>query len=183
MTPGRLLKQLGLSILLNGFWVSPTLAVDYMLEQLLEQRLGLARRGDAEAQYAVGDMYFKGRGAYVDLAKAETWFRRAAAQGHRKAEFKLGYMYLKGVGLEPDSKQAFRWISSSAEKGYSPAQFYLGQMYALGTGVPRSRTYALRWLRASVEEGYRPPKAELGKIREDLDRLRSGMEDDETQRQ
>ena len=109
----------------------------------------------------VGDMYFKGRGAYVDLEKAETWFRRAAAQGHRKAEFKLGYMYLKGVGLQLDLEQAYRWIKASAEKGYSPAQFFLSQMYAL---------------RASVDEGYRPPKAELEKIKDDLDRLRKGEE-------
>jgi len=168
------MKRLLAVLLLVFCSSSGSLAVDYMLEGLLEDRLALARRGDVEAQYAVGDMYFKGRGTWVDLDKAQTWFRRAAAQGHRKAEFKLGYMYLKGVGLRPDPTEAFRWIEASAEKGYAPAQFFLGQMYALGTGVRKSRTQALQWLKASVEEGYRPPKAELAKIRDDLDRLREG---------
>jgi len=151
-------------------------AVDYLLEEQLHRRLEQAAQGDVEAQYAVGDMYYKGRGTYVDREKAYTWFRRSAAQGHRKAEFKLGYMYLKGFGVGQNSTRAFDLLRASAAKGYAPAQFYLAQMYALGMGVGKNSTLALRWLRASVEEGYRPPKAELARIRADLDRVLNGQE-------
>jgi len=151
-------------------------AVDYLLEEQLDRRLEQAAEGDVEAQYAVGDMYYKGRGTYVDHEKAYIWFRRSAALGHRKAEFKLGYMYLKGIGVGQDSTRAFELLRSSAAKRYAPAQFYLAQMYALGLGVGKNSTLALRWLRASIEEGYRPPKAELATIRADLDRVLNGQE-------
>ena len=151
-------------------------AVDYLLEEQLHRRLEQAAEGDVEAQYAVGDMYYKGRGTHVDWDKAHTWFSRSAAQGHRKAEFKLGYMYLKGIGVQQNSTRAFELMSSSAAQRYAPAQFYLGQMYALGMGVEKNSTLALRWLRASTEEGYRPPKAELARIRADLDRVLNGHE-------
>ncbi len=42
-------------------------AVDYLLEEQLNARLERAEQGDVQAQYAVGDMYFKGRGTLVDL--------------------------------------------------------------------------------------------------------------------
>lgn len=150
-------------------------AVDYLLEEQLHRRLEQAAQGDTEAQYVVGDMYYKGRGTHVDLEKAYTWFSRSAALGHRKAEFKLGYMYLKGLGVGQNSPRAFELMSASAAKRYAPAQFYLGQMYALGMGVDKSSTLALRWLEASMEEGYRPPKTELARIRADLDRVLNGQ--------
>ncbi len=149
-------------------------AVDYLLEEQLYARLERAEQGDMQAQYAVGDMYFKGRGTLVDLEQARIWLERAAGNGHRKAEFRLGYMYLKRYGVEQDDGRAFRLIKASAEKGYAPAQFYLGQMYALGIGVQQSRNHALKWLKASLEEGYRPPKAEVARIRADLDRAMNG---------
>ncbi len=149
-------------------------AVDYLLEEQLHARLERAEQGDVQAQYAVGDMYFKGRGTLVDLEKARIWLERAASKGHRKAEFRLGYMYLKGRGVVQDDDRAFRLIKASAQKRYAPAQFYLGQMYALGIGVQQSRNRALKWLEASLEEGYRPPKAEVARIRADLDRAMNG---------
>ena len=162
--------------------VHPAGAVDYMLEEQLQARLQRAEQGDVTAQYAVGDMYFKGRGTVVDLEQARIWLERAAANGHRKAEFRLGYMYLKGLGVGQDEGRAFRLFKASAEKRYSPAQFYLGQMYALGLGVEQSRNRALKWLTASLEEGYRPPKAELARIRADLDRAMNGTEPSEEER-
>ncbi len=151
-------------------------AVDYLLEEQLHARLERAEQGDVQAQYAVGDMYFKGRGTLVDLEQARIWLERAAASGHRKAEFRLGYMYLKGYGVERDDGRAFPLIKSAALKRYAPAQFYLGQMYALGIGVQQSRNRALKWLTASLEEGYRPPKRELARIRADLDRAMNGID-------
>ncbi len=157
--------------------MSPALAVDYLLEEQLYARLKRAEQGDAQAQYAAGDMYFKGRGTLVDLEQARIWLERAADNGHRKAEFRLGYMYLKGRGVERDHALAYRLIRASAEKRYAPAQFYLGQMYALGIGVGQNRNRALKWLTASLEEGYRPPEDELARIRADLDRVMNGIED------
>ncbi|NIR29386.1 MAG: sel1 repeat family protein [Gammaproteobacteria bacterium] len=47
--------------------------------------LPLARRGHADAQYAVGFMYYYGEGVSRDVGRALNWFARAAEQGHPKA--------------------------------------------------------------------------------------------------
>ncbi len=158
--------------LLMMFLLSPPApAVDYMLEARFNDWLGMAKQGYADAQYAVGDMYLKGRGVYVDQVKALAWFRKSASQGNRKAEFKLGYMLLKGMGENRDPRRAFGFLESAAGKGYAPAQFFLGQMYALGDGVQRNNILALKWLTESIQDGYRPRKEEIVKIRIALDRM------------
>ena len=50
----------------------------------------LAEQGDAEAQYNLGVMYYKGDGVSQDYQTAAKWFRLAAEQGDAKAQFVLG---------------------------------------------------------------------------------------------
>ena len=44
-----------------------------------------AARGDGDAQYLVGFLYFRGEGVAVDLVRAYLWFSLAADQGDRFA--------------------------------------------------------------------------------------------------
>lgn len=46
----------------------------------------LAINGDAKAQYALGYLYYYGKGVEQSQAIANNWFRRAAKQGHSKAQ-------------------------------------------------------------------------------------------------
>lgn len=45
-----------------------------------------AKRGNANAQYALGYMYFYGKGVFEDRQKALYWFKLAAEQGHPSAQ-------------------------------------------------------------------------------------------------
>lgn len=45
-----------------------------------------AQYGDADAQYAVGYMYYYGRGVIADDREARRWFTAAAKQGHPDAQ-------------------------------------------------------------------------------------------------
>jgi hypothetical protein len=45
----------------------------------------LALRGDREAQYALGYLYYYGQGVPRDRTRALRWFQDASQQGHRKA--------------------------------------------------------------------------------------------------
>jgi tetratricopeptide (TPR) repeat protein len=49
-----------------------------------------AERGDAEAQYNLGAMYFYGKGVSQNDVEAAKWFRKAAEQGHAGASSILG---------------------------------------------------------------------------------------------
>src|SRR5881398_2138414 len=52
----------------------------------------LADRGDADAQYNLGQAYKMGRGVPSDLRIAQTWYEKAAQQGHPQAAANLGLM-------------------------------------------------------------------------------------------
>ena len=53
----------------------------------------LAEQGNAEAQYNIGQMYYKGKGALKDYKEAVKWYRKAAEQGSADAQHSLGYIY------------------------------------------------------------------------------------------
>lgn len=54
------------------------------------------QQGDAQAQYEIGKMYYKGDGVKKDYAEAAKWYYQAAQLGYAKAQSWLGYAYLKG---------------------------------------------------------------------------------------
>lgn len=55
---------------------------------MLQER---AERGDPEAQYELGNVFYFGKGVPVNLAKANEWYRKAADSGHRYAEEALPF--------------------------------------------------------------------------------------------
>ena len=59
----------------------------------------LADQGDAEAQFNLGYMYFKGRGVAQDYFEAVNWYRKSAEQGVAEAQINLGLMYNDGHGV------------------------------------------------------------------------------------
>jgi len=60
--------------------------------QALQLYAKLANAGNAEAQVQLGQMYWYGEAGAVDDAKAEAWFRKAAAKGSKPAAAALEVM-------------------------------------------------------------------------------------------
>jgi hypothetical protein len=60
--------------------------------QALQLYTKLANAGNAEAQVQLGQMYWYGEAGAVDEAKAEAWFRKAAAKGNKTAAASLEVM-------------------------------------------------------------------------------------------
>src|SRR5579864_493316 len=52
-----------------------------------------AAAGDAQAQFDLGNYYFRGRYLTLEHANALTWYRKSADQGYAPAENQLGTMY------------------------------------------------------------------------------------------
>ena len=52
-----------------------------------------AEKGNARAQYSLGNAYLRGNEVKIDINEAIKWFEAAAKQGHSKSEYKLGYIY------------------------------------------------------------------------------------------
>jgi hypothetical protein len=60
--------------------------------QALQMYTKLANAGNAEAQLHMGEMYLYGEAGSVDLAKAESWFKKSAAKGNKTAVAALDMM-------------------------------------------------------------------------------------------
>ena len=112
-----------------------------------------AEHGHADAQLALGTMYYEGQGVARDLRQALKWFRRAADQENQFAQYNLGLMYDSGQGVAQDSKETVFWYTKAALHGNSAAQQNLGVMYANGQGVPQNHLYAYVWSSLAAEQG------------------------------
>lgn len=101
----------------------------------------LADRGDADAQFNMGQAYRLGRGVPADMKIAQSWFQKAAAQGHHDAQANLGLiLYQNG-----DRKAAMPLIRKAAERGDERAQYVLGATLFNGDveGKDWPRAYAM----------------------------------------
>ncbi len=100
-----------------------------------------ANKGDADAEFNMGQAYRLGRGVPVDLPMAEGWFRKAAMQGHVEAITNYGLTLFD----EGKRGEAVPWLEKSVARGEPRAQMVLGTMLFNGDGVPKDwpRAYAL----------------------------------------
>jgi hypothetical protein len=74
---------------------------------------GLAKRGDAEAEFGLGEIYEQAAGNY---RKAELWYGKAAEHGSAKAEYRLALISMAGnQESAPDLIKAYKWASLAAE--------------------------------------------------------------------
>jgi len=114
----------------------------------------LAKQGNAEAQYRLGNMYDDGKGVTQDYAEAVKWFRLTAAQGKAEAQTNLGVMYKDGQGVAQDYAEAVKWFRLAAVQGAGKAQTNLGVMYATGRGVAQDYVRAHMWFNLGAVSGY-----------------------------
>ena len=91
---------------------------------------GPAARGDADAQFNLGQAYRLGKGVPVDLARAEDWYRRAAEQGHFQAEDNYGRMLFE----RGERAKAVPWLEKSVARGDPRGELILGTMLFNGDG-------------------------------------------------
>lgn len=100
-----------------------------------------AARGEAEAQFRLGQAYRLGKGADQDLTKAEEMFAKAASQGHKEAADNYGLLLFH----RGEKKQALPYLRSASDRGDARAQYLLGLAYFNADNVERDwpRAYAL----------------------------------------
>lgn len=121
-----------------------------------------AEQGEAESQYNLGHMCYRGEGVAQDYKQAAEWFRRAAEQGDAGAEINLGYMYYNGQGVPLDDNQALKWFRKAAEQGIVMAQVNLGYMCYKGQGGHQDYKQAVVWYRKAAEQGEAMAQVNLG---------------------
>src|SRR5689334_4084107 len=72
----------------------------------------LADRGDADAQFNLGQAYRLGRGVPLNLSAAKNWFTKAAEAGHLDAETTLGLLLFQNG----DQPEGLKWLQRAADQ-------------------------------------------------------------------
>jgi TPR repeat protein len=74
-----------------------------------------AEKGNAEAQYELGQCHEKGLGCIRDNKEAVKWYTKSAEQGHVMAAFNLSRCWEDGQGVPRYKKQAMKWFAKVLE--------------------------------------------------------------------
>lgn len=119
------------------------------IEELREK----AERGDAQAQYDLGQAYDLARGVERNYREAAQWYLKSANQGHRGAQFSLGYFYEYGQGVHIDLEEAVMWYQKSAAQRNTSALIFLGKCYEHGKGVDTNVDEAFRCYQKAADLG------------------------------
>ena len=110
----------------------------------------LADKGDPDAQFIVGKMYWRGEGVLKDLNQGMKYFKRSAEQGNADAQFFMGSIY---VLPHTNVAEGVKWLRLSAEQGNQDAQWLLGKAYLQGDkDLPRDPVQAEMWLSLAAKE-------------------------------
>jgi TPR repeat protein len=84
---------------------------------ITNETISQARKGDARAQFLVGNEYYHNN-TKADYLKALEWYYRSASNGFSNAQCSLGYMYYTGNKSVPADKQmAIQWYAIAASHG------------------------------------------------------------------
>ncbi len=128
----------------------------------LKELAPLAEAGNADAQHALGLMYYMGRGVPRDLAQAFRWHYKAALQGNPAAAYVVGAMYYTGNAVPMDQALALAWFRKAAQQGHPDAQYALGLMYCYHVaGVPDDAVTAYMLFKLAAAGGHRHAREQL----------------------
>lgn len=137
---------------------------------LFDFQMKMAKKGNAEAEYKVGEMYETGFGVKKDMNEAMNWTTKSASQGHETARFKLLYWDIEKNGVTKANKAQLDVLVAEAKDGNPQAQFYVGKMHAHGVGVKKNPDTAIAWLNKAALVGMLAAERELITVREGMQR-------------
>jgi uncharacterized protein len=129
-------------------------------DKAVKEWRGPALKGDADAQFNLGQAYKLGRGVKADLNVASDWYRQAAEKGHLQAADSYGHL----LHYQGKIADALPYLQASAERGEPRAQYLLGTELFNGVYVEKDwvRAYALMTRASSA--GMAPASRSLSQM-------------------
>lgn len=116
---------------------------------------GPAAKGDADAQFNLGNAYRLGMGVPQDRVKAESLIASSAAQGNLQAADLYGLiLFDKG-----ERQRALPYVRAAADRGDPRAQYLIGIAHFNGDLVPKDWVRAYALISLAVQSGTVPMAA------------------------
>ncbi|USF26310.1 hypothetical protein N510_001238 [Firmicutes bacterium ASF500] len=133
-------------------------------DEAAAQLLGMAKKGNSDAQYLVGRLYRDGPVLIPDSVESQYWFDQSARQGHVPAQYALGKLYLTDDAEVHDAELGIQWLEYAAHHGSDCAAYRLGKEYLKGEIVERDSAKAQEYLTQSAKTGNQFAQYALGKL-------------------
>lgn len=132
--------------------------------EAVTQWQGPADSGDAEAQYWLGQAHRLGKGTVQNLAVAEDYYAKAAAQGNIAAADNYGLLLFN----RGEKERSIPYLRAAADRGDARAQYMLGLAHFNADGVDEDwpRAYAL--ISLSKKQGLEQAAAALEQIEQHI---------------
>jgi len=122
----------------------------------------LAEKGDADAQFNLGQAYRWGRGVPLNLAAAQSWYERAAEKGQLDSQVILGLMLFQNG----DHPGGLRWLKLASEKGEPRAMLVYGTALFNGDGVASDAILGYAFVSRAAAQGLQAAKDTLSQLDE-----------------
>lgn len=119
-----------------------------------------AAKGDADAEFNLGQAYRLGRGVPLDLGAAKMWFQKAADSGHLDAETTLGLLLFQNG----DQLSGLKWLRRAADQGEPRALLVYGTALYNGDGVSQDRVLGYAYVSRAAAQGLAPAKDTLAQL-------------------
>lgn len=123
-----------------------------------------ANRGNAEAQYNLGKLYYIGIDDEPDFEKAIYWFKKSAEQGYINAIYNLGICYYYGQGVEQNHDQAKEYFRIAANSGHAMAQYKLANCLYFNKGNKEEILEAIMWFERAASQNILAAKNNVATI-------------------
>jgi TPR repeat protein len=107
----------------NGYKPANATAATLKKEIMVDPNLTmlLAKEGDVDAMFMMGNHYRKGNGVEESASMAFTWYKKAAEAGHSGAQYNLGIMYKTGNGVQRSDMRSLEWFKKAADQEHKMA--------------------------------------------------------------
>lgn len=120
----------------------------------------LADKGDADAEFNLGQAYRLGRGVPTNLSAAKTWFERAADQGHVDAETTLGLLLFQNG----NQGEGLNWLKKAALQGEPRALLVYGTALVNGDSVTQDPVLGYAYVSRAAAQGLEPARQTLAQL-------------------
>ena len=127
-----------------------------------------AARGNTDALFGLGVLYYYGSGVKQDYVKARYYYERAAAKGNVLTLANLGILYYFGYGVKQDYVKARYYYEQGATKGDAVALYNLALLYEYGQGESVDYAKALEYYQKAADAGHTDAPAKIEELREKL---------------
>jgi uncharacterized protein len=119
-----------------------------------------ALKGDADAQFNMGQAYKLGRGVKADLDVAADWYLRASRQGHMQASDSYGHLlHYRGKVTE-----ALPYLQASADRGEPRSQYLLATELFNGNNIGKDWVKAYAYMTRASSAGLPPASRSLSQM-------------------